>query len=329
MSTALERELRIMREQLAVLWGERGAAGHPERAVRLRELAQVRSGSGGPAITRVGQLENDVGYVTAAGAAEAAPIQEVQAGSNVTIDATDPVRPIINAATGAVESVNGQTGVVVLEGIAYYHGPGLPTGGTYTNGDRAFNTTNSREYTYVDGTWLSFGGGGESGMTLIAEVMVAAARTDIDFTGLDLDADRTYQIQLLMVPSVTGNQNASIFFNGDTADANYRRRRLTSFATTSVTGVAGNDAVFVTGTGGSNGAVIQPQKTMLQISKVAGVYPMVDARSVGWSGVGQLWIDSIGVSRMNAENVTSIKLRHNITNGFGVGSFARLYRLKG
>ena len=43
---------------------------------------------------------------------------EVQAGTNVTVDNTDPLRPIVNASGGgggAVDSVNGETGIVVLD----------------------------------------------------------------------------------------------------------------------------------------------------------------------------------------------------------------------
>jgi len=49
---------------------------------------------------------------------EAGAIQSIVAGTNVTIDDTDPLNPIVNASGGgggAVDSVNGQTGVVVLD----------------------------------------------------------------------------------------------------------------------------------------------------------------------------------------------------------------------
>jgi hypothetical protein len=43
-------------------------------------------------------------------------VMSVVAGTNVTVDDTDPANPIVNASGGgAVDSVNGQTGVVVLE----------------------------------------------------------------------------------------------------------------------------------------------------------------------------------------------------------------------
>jgi hypothetical protein len=45
-------------------------------------------------------------------------VQEVVAGTGVTVDNTDPRRPVVSATGGgggAVDSVNGQTGVVVLD----------------------------------------------------------------------------------------------------------------------------------------------------------------------------------------------------------------------
>lgn len=47
-------------------------------------------------------------------------IQSIVAGTNVTVDSTDPYNPIVSATGGgggggAVDSVNGQTGVVVLD----------------------------------------------------------------------------------------------------------------------------------------------------------------------------------------------------------------------
>lgn len=62
----------------------------------------------------------DVGaFATATqGALAEAAVQSIVAGSGVTVDATDPRHPVVNATgggTGAVDSVNGQTGVVVLD----------------------------------------------------------------------------------------------------------------------------------------------------------------------------------------------------------------------
>lgn len=96
MSTSFDRDWRRIKEQVEILAGERGATGRPERAVRLREIAGISAGSGN-SITKVSQLENDKGYVNAAGAAAAAPIQDVIEGVGISIDDSDPKRPVISA----------------------------------------------------------------------------------------------------------------------------------------------------------------------------------------------------------------------------------------
>lgn len=61
-------------------------------------------------------LVNNSGFVDSAGAAAAAPIQSIVAGTNITIDTTDPFNPVISASGGgAVSSVFGRTGVVVKQ----------------------------------------------------------------------------------------------------------------------------------------------------------------------------------------------------------------------
>ncbi|MFC4729822.1 tail fiber domain-containing protein, partial [Coralloluteibacterium thermophilus] len=58
----------------------------------------------------ISDLTNDAGYVDAAGAADAAPLQSIVAGANVSVDTTDPRNPVISAAgggAGAVSTVNG------------------------------------------------------------------------------------------------------------------------------------------------------------------------------------------------------------------------------
>jgi hypothetical protein len=62
------------------------------------------------------QFKNESGAWTNFGSGGGG-IQSVVAGTNVTVDNTDPLNPIVNATGGggAVDSVNGQTGVVVLD----------------------------------------------------------------------------------------------------------------------------------------------------------------------------------------------------------------------
>lgn len=104
MTTSNDRQWREIIEKVGILVGDRGADGRPDRAVRLRELQALISsagtGGGTGGLTKVSQLESDVGYVTGSQAAAAAPIHSIQPGTNVTIDDSDPKNPVINASGG-------------------------------------------------------------------------------------------------------------------------------------------------------------------------------------------------------------------------------------
>ena len=63
------------------------------------------------------EITPTAGTIASLGKADTA-LQSVVAGTNVTVDDTDPQNPIISASGGgggAVDSVNGETGVVVLD----------------------------------------------------------------------------------------------------------------------------------------------------------------------------------------------------------------------
>lgn len=64
-------------------------------------------------------------YYTDARAEEAAPIQSIVAGANVSVDVTDPRNPVVSSTGGggAVDSVNGKTGVVVLDAVDVWADP--------------------------------------------------------------------------------------------------------------------------------------------------------------------------------------------------------------
>lgn len=65
----------------------------------------------------ISTLTNDSAFVNAAGASAAAPIQSIVAGTNVTVDVTDPANPVISSSGGGgggtVDSVVAGTGIDV------------------------------------------------------------------------------------------------------------------------------------------------------------------------------------------------------------------------
>lgn len=134
-------------------------------------------------------------------------VQSVVAGSNITVDNTDPANPIVSATGGggAVDSVNGSTGVVVLdtddisEGVTNLYNKthtGEVTGATALTLDKTAITNKTvvtavgTDYVLISDTSDSgnlkkalvsdFGGGGGSLTKGIAEVDFGANTTESD-----------------------------------------------------------------------------------------------------------------------------------------------------
>lgn len=93
--------------------------------------------------------------LTSLGKADTA-VQEVRPGTNITVDNSDPRRPIVSATGGgAVTSVNSRTGVVsVPDFVQKATAPNSTDyGRSIIDGDRWFNTANGVDYTWVAGAW--------------------------------------------------------------------------------------------------------------------------------------------------------------------------------
>ena len=178
-------------------------------------------------------------------------------------------------------------------------------------------------YGRKDGGWVAAGSGGD--MERIAQVVVSgSAVTDIDFSSLDLDTDGIYVLKVTVVPGATGGQIVSMFYNADTTATNYMSQLLYGLSTT-------------TGAIGANNAQIHfnnalPDTTnsysfTAEISKASGAKPVAESRGMGIHTTGAPFVSTYAHRRDNTANVTDIKLRNAITNGFGIGTFARLYRM--
>ncbi|MGX9958517.1 hypothetical protein ACW0US_07025 [Xanthomonas euvesicatoria] len=133
---------------------------HPQYTTNAEAAAAAPVQSVNGATGAISVTPGNIGAATAAQGAKAdTAVQEVRAGTNVTIDATDPRRPIVNASGGgggAVSSVNARTGTVAVPD--FVSKATAPTATEYgralINGDRWRNTGNGVLYTYQDGAWL-------------------------------------------------------------------------------------------------------------------------------------------------------------------------------
>lgn len=175
---------------------------------------------------------------------------------------------------------------------------------------------------YVYGLPATVGGGGGDGpLEKLLDFTVTTAVQDIDFTGLDLDADETYIIELSYVPASTGDKGIYLYFNNDLTATNYNAVLFYSDGA-SPSGFALNSAyAFSVGAGS-----IYTAKAKFEIGKLAGHMPRTAVTATGRSAAGLR-------SMLNNHewtgtgNVTDIKLRHADAAGFAVGTRARLYKL--
>ena len=172
---------------------------------------------------------------------------------------------------------------------------------------------------------IATGGGGGGDLEKIGEVVVTgSAVTDIDFSSLNLDADRVYQMEVIVAPGATGAHIIAMYLSGDTTNGNYYSQ-LGYFLTTIAGGSgAANANIFL------NNSLPNTSTTYsftVKLMKVAGHNPTATSIGVAVHNDGAPFFSSYAYRHNSTANVTSIKLRNTIANGFGVGTVARLYRL--
>jgi len=181
-------------------------------------------------------------------------------------------------------------------------------------------------YQRADGTPLAGGSGGGGDLEKIAEVLVTgSAVTDIDFTGLDLNAACIYRIEAYIVPGTTGTHIISLLYNGDTTYSNYTRQYLGYISATADAGKDANPYIFFAA---GIPDTSNPFAFGTTIRKVAGAKPLAETGFGATVYTDGSIFGTMSVTRWNnTANVTAIKLRNSATNGFGVGTLIRLYRM--
>jgi hypothetical protein len=175
-------------------------------------------------------------------------ILSVEAGTNITIDATDPLHPIINGtSSGSVQSVQAGANITVDDTdpenpIVSGPAPGLHSivAGTNVTID---NTDPLNPIINASGG--GGGGGGSGSYSFVAEqVVTAGATTTLTFSGLDLGTDLQYVLEYSFVPTGGGNKFLYLQYNGDSTATNYRNQGLISKGGT-VSGYAQNTSEII------------------------------------------------------------------------------------
>ena len=172
---------------------------------------------------------------------------------------------------------------------------------------------------------IATGGGGGGDLEKIGEVVVTgSAVTDIDFSSLDLDAHKFYLLKAYVVPGATGAHVISMYYSGDNTAANYRNQLLYGLMNTAGAAASNSGTILL------NNAMPNTANAYafhVDIAKVSGQRPVAYSYGMGIHTDGNPFPNAYAHRRDNTGNVISIKLRNTITNGFGVGTIVRLYRL--
>lgn len=157
---------------------------------------------------------------------------------------------------------------------------------------------------------------------LLQTVTVGSAQQDIDFTGLNLDSDVSYRVEVIMAINAASDQSVAVYYNADTTAANYQVQLLAGDGSSAFAELRNNTtgAIF----GGAPSATTQTLVGSMTFAKVTGKTPgmisdfiYMNAANIRRSIVGHRWNSSA--------NVTAIKLRH--TSNFGVGTVAKIYKV--
>lgn len=155
---------------------------------------------------------------------------------------------------------------------------------------------------------------------LLQTITVSAAQQDIDFSSLSLDSDRSYKIELSLVPNSAADQLVFVYFNSDFTNANYQKQTMSGDGSTTSSQRVADSGCMGGGTPNSTNFTIL---SMANIVKVAGKMPVISTENSVYSA-GSIARTQCAASWNGTANVTAIKLRH--TSNFGVGTVAKIYR---
>ena len=162
---------------------------------------------------------------------------------------------------------------------------------------------------------------GVGSLTLVGTATVTgAAATALTVSGLDLDAHGgLYQIEIIGDNGSGSTANMSLYFNGDTAAANYFEERVATSAG-SVSGTGGNDAIV------SNPTTTQSFSLTGSLRRDFDGFARMNFASSRGLPSGR--ITNTGWLMYNVvANVTSITLSSSVASALSVGTTINVYRV--
>ena len=155
---------------------------------------------------------------------------------------------------------------------------------------------------------------------LVSEVNVTSPVTSVLFDGLNINLDGNYALFLEATHNLNANVWYSVFINEDTNSSNYRMQRV-SFNAANVQAARFNFSGIL--------RVETIDRTGYSTARMALVnnkFHCIAEATLGEPANYRLY--SFGVRYMYSQtNVTRLRISANNTNGIGIGSRIRLYRL--
>ena len=161
-------------------------------------------------------------------------------------------------------------------------------------------------------------GSSGSAMSFVDEYEVTgSAATDLPLTGLDLDADDCYYLQIDVVSTTSGaSYNMLLYLNGDTTSTNYERTLTTDGASAS----AADNPIFGGFADGDLG------RYDLWITRNPSGRIVASASGLRTNGA-VLLTQSGGVIYDTSANLTSLTIHSDIASKFAIGTRARIWKL--
>lgn len=152
---------------------------------------------------------------------------------------------------------------------------------------------------------------GGGGLTVVAETTLEADATDIEITGLDIDADGEYFYRFTTVNAGAGV--ISLLFNGDSAETGYYRITNNSTANANQAGNITQQNNLISGTFGWIGK-------MVDASGDTWIYSLTHLAN------SSRYADGIAKKFSGDVNLTQLNFLSTVANSLGVGTKLQIFK---
>lgn len=160
--------------------------------------------------------------------------------------------------------------------------------------------------------------------TLVAETVLGSANQTIAVTGLDLDTDDGYFIEIYVKQATAAAGKTALYCNADFTAGNYTELcAYHATATTTMVGTTAGDP-YLTGALSTN----QNQPLTMQLWMRNDVDSKVSCNGIGWTSGAANYVFLVHwLWNTTSTNVTTLSVISDQVNGFATGSYVRIYKV--